>query len=414
MIRPAPFTAGVTLLAFTTACTIPPAPPPPPEPPTRYYSAIVQVEQTETRAAADDGGVLSQDAAQLLHPGIKVAFYPPNECVSTPSEAGTGGTRELELMLLHCGALMSRLEAQAARARFEVVSWQALKHKDRPPLEVARELGVDVMFEINELSILQRKLGTERATHLRFGQQSGPDDRADLAVGPEVARRCQTALGPEIATAPPMSHEAVLDAKAVEVKTGRSLWFYKRATPEALALSPSRGLALYYPAAGTIDWTPPPPAKPNGMHFGGGTLLLLGFAGATGGAAAFAVGKGDDNPEFTSKGSPLLMTGILAMTAGAVLLSLGNRRQRNTPAPVYPAPSYAAPEGVLCVVPPVVPPWHAAAAGPAAGSASTSASYSLTEVTPGGQDIDRERREKLVRQAADQFIAELGKLSSPN
>jgi hypothetical protein len=412
--------AAATLIAYTTACTLPPEPPPPPEPPTRYYSAAVQVDQSEVRdQATGEDGPLSADAATIIRPGVTVAFYPPNQCVTTPSEAGTGASKEGDLILMDCGALMSRLEAQAGKAKYEVVSWQALKHRDKPPLEMARELKVDVMFEVNELSIDVRNLGTSRAMDFRFGQQTSAADRRDMAVTPEVATRCRAVFDPEVARLAPATLEAVLDAKAVEVKTGRALWYYKRTKQESGVSGQQRGLELYYPSPGKIDWSPPPQPtslfqRNNLLQTLGGVFAVVGAATSLSGAVVLPFGIDDNNASMVKNGKLLLGFGVSLLVGGVVMLAIGNRLQRKKARPpVYPAPVYDLPEQVVCATSPVVPPWQETAPGPAQPPRpTTSSTYSFHEQTAGGKDIERARIEKLLREAADEFVARLGTLAT--
>lgn len=409
--RRAPVLAALTLPL--AACPLPyTPPPPPPDPPPLYYSATAQLAQSESNNADNDEyGPMAPDAATLLRPGIKIAFFPPTSagaCETTSAEQAVA--KEKDLIVMQCGVLMSGLEARAAKAGYQVVSWQALKHPERPPLEMARSLDVDVLFEINELSVGRRELDRTRATSLDFGAQTRADDRTEVAVSPAVAERCRAALGPMLDDAS-VTLEAVLDAKGVEVRSGRALWYYKRAKPELEQTGDQARTELYYPAAGRIDWVPPPRPRSNRMRRGGGLLAGYGTIPTTMGAALLGMGIANDKDALRSSGGALLGIGLAAVVAGVTLFVIGDQKQRRTPTRpvVYPMPQYAPAEQILCASAPTTPPWLAASPTATATPANAS-SFSFRDETAGARDNERRRRERLVRAAADEFVAKLGEL----
>lgn len=402
------------VLAISSGCPLPyTAPPPPPQPPTRYYSASVEIGQSEhDNDEADEHGPMAPDAAALLRPGIKIAFFPPTSagaCETTTAEQGVA--KEKDLIVMQCGVLMSGLEARAAKAGYQVVSWQALKHPDRPPLEMARALDVDVLFEINELSVGRRELDRARATNLSFGQQTRVDDRSAVAVPPSVAQRCRGALEPALAQTG-VTLEAVLDAKGVEVRSGRALWYYKRAKPELEQTGDHASTELYYPSAGRIDWVPPPRPKPNRMRRVGGYLAGYGALPIAMGGALVGLGTVKHSGGMRAGGGALLGIGLAAVITGITLFVVGDQRQRRTPQPaiVYPPPKYAPAEAVLCSVPAVTPPWLVTAPA-AVGTPANASSFSFHDESAGARDAERRRRERLVRAAADEFVTKLGELN---
>ncbi len=405
--------ALVAALTTGSGCPVPYVPPPPPpEPPQRWYSASFAIGQSETNnAEGDEYGPMADDAAQLLRPGIKIAFFPPTSagaCETTTAEQSVA--KEKDLIVMQCGVLMSGLEARAAKAGYQVVSWQALKHPERPPLEMARSLEVDVLFEINELSVGRRELDRARATSLSFGQQTRADDRSDVLVSPAVAQRCRGAFAPVLEQTG-VTLEAVLDAKGVEVRSGRALWYYKRAKPELEQSGERASTELYYPSSGTIDWVPPPRPRANKLRRAGGFVAAYGALPVAMGGALVGLGVTKDNAAMRDGGGALLGLGLAAVATGITLFVIGDQRQRRTPTPkvVYPPPSYAPADEVLCAAAPITPPWLATAPAAAAAPANAS-SFSFHDETAGQRDNERRRRERLVRAAADEFVAKLGEL----
>jgi hypothetical protein len=404
---------SVLSLAVTVAACTPPVPPePPPDPPTRFYSASAIMDQSDqVDESGSEHGALTPNAAQLVRPGVTVAFFPPNVCATTASEAGTGSTKEKSLIVMECGSLMSRLEAQSAKAGFQVVSWQGLRHRDKSPLEMARELQVDVLFEVNELSTATQEMGSSRATGMQFGSQTTPTNREALAVTPDVAGRCNDVVGPKLAAAAPKALLAVLDAKAVQVQTGRAIWYYKRSTHEALGREGRRELELYYPAPGKVDWSPPP-RKHNGLQVGGAAMSGIGglfvFMGGTLAGASLASG----NEGLRRPGVGMLIPGLLVLAGGATMLAFGNRKAKKPLSVDYPPPVYDPPEDILCAYPPTLPPWKKAAQTGAETTPTAQTTYSFQKETSGGRDIERKRREALIRETADDFVAKLSELGA--
>lgn len=406
--------ATLATLALATGCPLPyTPPPPPPTPPTLYYSASVEVGQSETNNAdGDEYGPMATDAAELLRPGIKIAFFPPTSagaCETTSAEQGVA--KEKDLIVMQCGVLMSGLEARAAKAGYQVVSWQALKHPDRPPLEMARSLDVDVLFEINELSVGRRELDRERATSLRFGQQTRADDRTDLSVSPAIAQRCRGAFEPLLEQTG-VTLEAVLDAKGVEVRSGRALWYYKRAKPELEQTGDRASTQLYFASAGRIDWTPPPRPPTHRMRRTGGFVAGYSTIPSGMGAALLGLGVANDKSALRSGGGALLGIGLAGVITGITLFIIGDQRQRRTPAPpvVYPRPQYQPAEQLLCASTSATPPWLAAPTNVVGPLPANASSFSFHDETAGQRDNERRRRERLVRAAADEFVAKLGEL----
>lgn len=71
------------------------------------------------------------------------------------------------------------------------MSWQAIKAGNSvASQERARSLGVDVMFEVNQLSPETRKAGAAEVSNMNFSRFDGPSASTPLPVSPDVARKC--------------------------------------------------------------------------------------------------------------------------------------------------------------------------------------------------------------------------------
>src|ERR1700704_1993649 len=124
------------------------------------------------------------EARHLLAGARTVAFYPPDTCLNaTPTES-----QQDKVLRARCGVLLSKLERDAERAGYEVVSWVNLRGTQRP-IDYARDAKVDVLFEINELSP-QRIRASESKRKLAFFDRDDNGVDRDLAVSGVVGQRC--------------------------------------------------------------------------------------------------------------------------------------------------------------------------------------------------------------------------------
>lgn len=163
----------------------------------------------------------SKEARELLRAAKTVAFYPPDTCLNaTPTE-----TFQDKVVRARCGVLLSRLERDAERAGYEVVSWVNLRGTQRP-IDYAREARVDVLFEINELSP-QRIAASDAKRELFFFRK---DEKGlynhDLVVSADVAKRCYEWARQREQTET-AGIKSTLDIKTVSVADGRARWHYR-------------------------------------------------------------------------------------------------------------------------------------------------------------------------------------------
>jgi hypothetical protein len=161
------------------------------------------------------------EARQLLASARTVAFYPPDTCLNTtPTE-----TQQDKVLRARCGVLLSKLERDAERAGYEVVSWVNLRGNQRP-IDYARDAKVDVLFEINELSP-QRIKASEARRKLAFFERSDNGTDHDLDVSTVVGQRCHD-WAKQSEKDKVAGLKSTLDIKTVSVADGRARWHYRR------------------------------------------------------------------------------------------------------------------------------------------------------------------------------------------
>jgi hypothetical protein len=121
---------------------------------------------------------------------------------------------------------MTALEQAASDSGFQVVSWQAFRGNE-PALTYARRSNVDVLFEINRLGPDDSSDGVELTGSVEFFRLFDEKRRQRFPVSTGTQERCKDhALGG--AAHPGAQNRVILDVKMVSVRTGITLWNYRR------------------------------------------------------------------------------------------------------------------------------------------------------------------------------------------
>jgi len=393
-----------------------------------YYVAEIALASDEAQGGVETSvDKLSKDAHRVLKKGTKVAFQPPDACMTTTA-APEGASRD-DYISMNCGVLMASLEKITAKSGYQVVSWQGLKDASARPLEKAKTLGVQVLFEVNQLSANERLSGAKRTTSLSFHTQSDAADRTGLAIDDGLATRCKDAFDASLAETDIDVREksATLDIKAVEVKSARAVWYYQKTVRDDAESAQGPQRDFYFPASpeGGLPTEVLPAPKYNSHQRTG--VALLGAGGGTTVFGAVLLGLSQRQPDqpqraIASTGSGVILAGGVALLAvGLVLLLKGNKsareynvRSAQVSAPSAPAPILLPPVDTLCVGQPVQPEFlkpH----GPALDLGvedDKKSSFSFSEETSGGSaDAERRERERLFRLVAEDFAGELGILT---
>ncbi len=184
----------------------------------------------------------------------------PDKCRQESAGSGTGAMGQgggAEIMATTCGFWLAELERALVKAKYKVVSWNALNQVERtrnvPTYVAARDLGADLVFLINSLEDAPSALGSAYSESFRFfdsnedGAKKAPrelddDERAKLKGfvrdRTNVLRNGKNIIG----------IKAILDMTAVDTKTGEAVWFYlkQEAKPVPSALDRRFLFAKYH------------------------------------------------------------------------------------------------------------------------------------------------------------------------
>jgi hypothetical protein len=206
---------------------------------TRYVGYTVA---SDTSLDREPPPVAPPKAVNALLKMKRVAFVPPDMCLDMRA-GDTSTTVDKRVIRMQCGVTMSELEREAEKAGFDVVTWQSLKGGTRP-LEEAKSQKIDLLFEVNELDVVE---DNDRASNLEFKYFTGDGNAPPqpLQVSPEDNEACKAY---HARSAPQVSGmTSVLDIKMVQVTNGSVLWSYRH--EENMRAAEATGL-VRFPVSG--------------------------------------------------------------------------------------------------------------------------------------------------------------------
>ncbi|MCK6526676.1 hypothetical protein L6R50_03695 [Myxococcota bacterium] len=323
----------------------------------------------------------------LRNTALTIAFYPPDTC-RNQSSAPLGSVTSETLLRLDCGDFLAELEGAMASEGYHVVSWQLIN--DTEHLTRARDLGVDLLFEINNLEIVSREESAAADTTIEFFSQveGEPSRRLVLSDAAAVGKRCFEAYGQAL-TANPRDSGA-MSLKVVSVHTGRSLWLFRKTVGDSDAASAVREDDFYFRPERTYDG-----------RLGRAAAISIGSG------TAFAIGGIALSDEFEGE-APLTVMQVSGglFLGGGVALAIGDIIARAKG-------GFVDAEKVICLQRAVRPPWveESHGDGKAPQDASTEgSSFSVSQRREGSDDKRAKRRAELLHAVVEAFLEDLRKL----
>jgi len=193
-------------------------------------SRLVENTRPETNADVTQ----SRSYSSVLKRTRTVALRAPDSCANEGAARARGESSTTGgILQTDCGVEMSELERALARAGFNVVSWDAIrkmvKFENITPVAASNRLGADVLFMINSLERTRTDTGMNARWEREFHAANA---RGEVMGRTEVAESRALKLealmtGPEQALTPGARLSATINVSAVNVKTGRTIWFYE-------------------------------------------------------------------------------------------------------------------------------------------------------------------------------------------
>lgn len=162
-----------------------------------------------------------------------IGLRPPDACAEGSISAGTRGeTGDPRMLRARCGVEMAEFEQALARAGYVVTSWNLIRHKadleGKPPLVAARELGVHVLLQVNALERGATTPGRDARWERRFYHSSEEAVVGDAAkVERSRAKTFVNLIRPEEERLGAKRLTATINASAVRVQDGATIWFYR-------------------------------------------------------------------------------------------------------------------------------------------------------------------------------------------
>jgi hypothetical protein len=167
-------------------------------------------------------------------PGIRsIALRAPDTCDNRTAAAQGGAAASAgQILQTNCGVEMAEIERAFSSAGYAVSSWDAVRSMvargDKTPLEAARSLGADVLFQVNSLERSTMDPGRSGLWERTFVKASSNGTAGEPAhVSPSVAREFERVVVPaerELEPGPRLS--ATVNASAVLTATGETIWYY--------------------------------------------------------------------------------------------------------------------------------------------------------------------------------------------
>lgn len=398
--------ALAAMTSLTIGCGAPMQPVVYPTAPPIYYGVSFETERATVGGVLPrTSDVLAKDAKELLKPGRTVAFLPPDSCLPT-SVAPSGATQGPSTIVMMCGALLASLEAEVAKAGYSVVSWQAIKAGGPvASQERAKSLGVNVLFEVNELFPSEREAGALQVSKLQFSREDGPGQSTPvMAPSRATAEQCAkqiTGLGPK----GEVEHLSTVNLKAVDVTSGRALWLYQNTVVELAAKNEHSKRTLYFRADGTRPEPPLPTQRNKPVGVAGAFGLLLGMTTILGASIHAALTSDDRRKEGTDISlTPFALAGLMVV-GGSVMMGYGFGQVE--PDRTVPPATYPDREAVLCRSQPIYDPWSSQPAVSRQAPAQQQDTYTFVEAAKPGRDQSRERTARLNAMTTADFVAAL-------
>lgn len=201
---------------------------------TSYFLVSSQfVSSTQAQAKPE---VIASDAyrAQAART-TTVALRAPDTCANNSADQSSGSARS-DGVILHtnCGVEMAEIEKSLARVGYNVISWNVMAREmrgDKSAAAVAQSLGADVIFQVNSLEKSKKTLGQDARWERKYFH-SNPNGAAISPLplseeGRSLVRRNYLADVEKRITDASLTWAVTLDATAVWVGNGQSIWYYR-------------------------------------------------------------------------------------------------------------------------------------------------------------------------------------------
>lgn len=201
--------------------------------PTYSYYKVSSKFLSSAQAQSSPEIIATPAYAQLTPQATTIAVRAPDRCSNaTASEVTGAAANSGTIIQTDCGVEMAEIERAFTKAGYNVVSWNVVAREMRlnnSATDVANTLGAQVLFQINSLENSRKTLGEDarwERTYFVSDLQGGT--RRPLPLEEESRTLiAEQYLAPIEAKQNLRAYAVTLDANAVWVPTGQSIWYYR-------------------------------------------------------------------------------------------------------------------------------------------------------------------------------------------
>ncbi len=206
---------------------------------TPYYLVTSDFITADNREAFPE--IVESQTYLSLIPKIKtLAVIAPEGCANETATQSSGEAASQGVLLkTTCGIEMAELERALAKGGFQVISWNVLQNKvlkeEITPQAASKELGAEVLFQINSLERSQVQAGQDARWERRFYESNDEGTQLDSTSLPvnEGKQLIKKIKNKEAMLAHRERLSVTINASASLVETGETMWFYEWTHAEA-------------------------------------------------------------------------------------------------------------------------------------------------------------------------------------
>ena len=206
-----------------------------------------------------------------------IAVRAPDSCANETTAIHSGEATGRGLLLkTDCGVEMSELERALAKAGYHVISWDIIRNRvihdaHTTPVQAAKELGAQVLFQVNSLERSAANVRQDARWERRFYRSSSKGEQGSPApVDAQLKDTFESFIIPQEQEALPDKRlSATINATAVLVDTGQAIWFYEWTHKESLSDRYETDVLLACKHA--VCWRPAPETNPEREVYSGST-----------------------------------------------------------------------------------------------------------------------------------------------
>ncbi len=206
---------------------------------TPYYLVTSDFMTSDNREAPPE--IVQSQTYLSVIPNIKsLAVKAPEGCANETAAESSGEAAGQDVLLkTTCGIEMAELERALTKAGFQVISWNVLQNKvlkeEITPQKASKELGAEVLFQINSLERSLVQAGQDARWERRFYESNDQGVQLDptslpVIEGEQLIRQIKKK---ESSLSRQERLSVTINASASLVETAETMWFYEWTHAEA-------------------------------------------------------------------------------------------------------------------------------------------------------------------------------------